>query len=77
MRASCFAGCINLNSITCLAMVAPNIQNAFGNSTDTYTGYNTKPNVLKIPTGATGYDTGYWLDPLQNESKCGFTIEYI
>ena len=58
-------------------MVAPNILNAFGDSTDTYTGYNTKPNVLKIPTGATGYDTGYWSDPLQNSSKCGFTIEVM
>lgn len=25
--------------------------------------------------GSTGYDTGYWLDPLQNASKCGFTLE--
>ena len=33
-------------------------------------------NMLYVPQGATGYDAGYWLDPLQNATKCGFTISY-
>jgi len=32
---------------------------------------------LKVPQGATGYDSEAWLDPLQNADKCGFHIEYI
>lgn len=39
--------------------------------------YDQGINKLKVPTGAIGYDTSYWLDPLQNSDKCGFTIEYI
>ena len=49
----------------------------FGNSPDNYTGrntYNTGENTLYVPAGATGYDTGQWLDPLQNAEKCGFTL---
>lgn len=30
--------------------------------------------TLYVPVDATGYDTSYWLDPLQNPDKCGFTI---
>ena len=26
---------------------------------------------------ATGYDDGYWNDPLQEPTKCGFNIQYI
>ena len=51
--------------------------NIFGNSEDTYTGrntYNTGENKLYVSQGATGYDTGNWLDPLQNPDKCGFTL---
>ena len=33
-------------------------------------------NMLYVPAGATGYDTGEWLDPLCNAEKCGFTISY-
>ena len=49
----------------------------FGINTSNYTGrntYNTGKNILYAPAGATGYDTGYWLDPLQNAEKCGFTL---
>ena len=75
----------NLNSITCLAMSAPETENnqangTFGWGETWYVGRNTYDqgiNKLKVPTGATGYDTGEWLDPLQNAEKCGFTIEYI
>ena len=78
---SVFHGCLSLSSITCLAATAPTVKSgAFGDSDTSYTGFDTHDqgiNKLKVPTGATGYDTGYWKDPLQNSSKCGFTIEYI
>jgi hypothetical protein len=32
--------------------------------------------MLYVPVGATGYDASYWLDPLQNAEKCGFSISY-
>ena len=62
-------------------MSAPIVSSGtFGNSTDSYTGRNTYDqgiNKLYVPTGATGYDSGYWADPLQDLTKCGFTLEYI
>lgn len=76
-----FRNCYSLSSIKCLATTAPIVKSiTFGNSDTSYTGLNTHDqgiNKLKIPQGATGYDTSYWLDPLQNAEKCGFTIEYI
>ena len=78
---SVFKSCANLTSITCLATTAPTIESGtFGNSDTNYTGLNTHDqgvNKLYIPAGATGYDTGVWLDPLQNAEKCGFTIELL
>lgn len=56
---------------------SPNVY-TFGNTTSGYVGYNTRStgeNKFYIPADATGYDTGYWLDPLQNSEKCGFTLE--
>ena len=74
-----FTYCSSLTSITCQPTIAPTVQIAtFGDAIGAYTGYPTRGNnVLKIPRGATGYDSGAWLDPLQNASKCGFHIEYI
>ena len=78
-----FSGCTTLSSITSLITSAPTVQsghNTFGNFDSNYTGrntYSTGNNVLKVPQGATGYDTGAWLDPLQSSTKCGFHIEYI
>ena len=76
-----FFGCAALSSITSLRTSAPSVQSrTFGYSTSNYTGrntYSTGNNILKVPQGATGYDSGIWLDPLQNASKCGFHIEYI
>lgn len=60
----------------------------FGNTADSsgttynnygqYTGYESRGegtvNKLYVPAGATGYEEGYWLDPLCNADKCGFTI---
>lgn len=48
-----------------------------GTKESVYTGGNTAStgeNTLYVPADATGYDTGYWLDPLQNAEKCGFTL---
>ena len=78
---SAFTNCTSLSSITCNRMSAPTVQkNAFGYLNKSYTGRNTYDqgiNKLYVPTGATGYDSSYWADPLQDASKCGFTIEYI
>ena len=78
---SAFYNCKALKNITIRCMVAPTVGvDVFGYSTSTYTGrntYNTGENILYIPQGATGYDTSYWLDPLQNSEKCGFSIEYL
>ena len=76
----CFYNCVSLISIACLSIAAPKISSSpFGGSSSTYVGHNTYDkgtNTLYVPTGATGYDSGYWLDPLQNSEKCGFTISY-
>ena len=76
-----FSECKNLSSITSFRTSAPSVKSyTFGSSSRNYTGRNTYSsgnNVLKVPTGATGYDASYWLDPLQSSTKCGFHIEYI
>ena len=71
-----FSGCVNVETINCLRSSAPGISsNTFGDSSYTYTGKNvTGAKTLYVPAGATGYDKGYWLDPLQNAAKCGFTL---
>lgn len=75
---SIFSGCDNLKTIIAPWAIAPTVgSSTFGNKTSNYTGrntYSTGENMLYVPTGATGYDSGYWLDPLQNASKCGFTL---
>ena len=78
IKRNTFIECPSLSSITCLRTTAPYANyNAFGSSASNYTGrntYNTGQNMLYVPQGATGYDSGYWLDPLQNAEKCGFTL---
>lgn len=72
------AGCTSLKEIIAPWQTAPTVNsNTFGSSSSVYTGrktYSTGQNILYVPAGATGYDTSYWLDPLQNASKCGFTL---
>ena len=76
--AKCFNGSLSLKTIISLASSAPTVNSAtFGNSTSNYTGrntYNTGENILYVPAGATGYDASYWLDPLRNAEKCGFSL---
>ena len=71
-----FSSCSNVETINCLRSSAPTVTSAtFGNSNSSYTGKNvTGTKTLYVPAGATGYDTEYWLDPLQNAAKCGFTL---
>ena len=72
-----FRGCLSLSSITSYRMAAISLSAAWGNATSNYTGrntYNTGANILLVPSGATGYDTGEWLDPLCAADKCGFTL---
>ena len=75
-----FSICPSLKTIVCKSTQAPTCYSAsFGNSEYFYAGrntYNTGENMLYVPVGATGYDASYWLDPLQNAEKCGFTISY-
>lgn len=78
--ANVFYGCLNLKTIYVKSSTAPSALSNypfFGNSTSSYTGrntYSTGENILYVPADATGYDTGVWLDPLQNAEKCGFTL---
>ena len=76
----CFQSCSNLTSITINRNIAPTAYTiVFGGSSSNYTGrttYDQGTNILYVPVGATGYDTGVWLDPLCNAEKCGFTISY-
>ena len=71
-----FGSCYNLEIMNCLCSSAPSVDNtAFGSGSSSYTGKDvTKTKTLYVPAGATGYDTGAWLDPLQNAAKCGFTL---
>ena len=73
-----FYGCLKLQTIIAPWNTAPTVSaNTFGSSSSYYTGRNTYSkgvNKLYVPTGATGYDSSYWLDPLQDSSKCGFTL---
>lgn len=71
-------GCSSLKKIVCKRATAPTLfgDQHFGAS-GYYTGrntYATGENMLYVPAGATGYDTGLWLDPLCNADKCGFTL---
>ena len=74
-----FGGCSSLKTIICKAIQAPSADVcSFGDSFySPYTGsntHNTGENTLYVPAGATGYDKGAWLEPLQNAEKCGFTL---
>ena len=85
---SAFAGCRSLKSLYVMSSIAPKAgsitsnHSAFGDAPSglySFAGLNNHDkgtNMLYVPAGATGYDTGEWLDPLCNPEKCGFTISY-
>lgn len=70
--------CVNLTKLYFYPTTAPSVTSStFYNSGTLYVGKNTAStgeNTLYVPANATGYDTGYWLDPLQNADKCGFKL---
>jgi hypothetical protein len=72
------AGKKALKEIYCYAPIAPTVTaEEFGSSDGNWAGrdtYSTGENKLYVPVGATGYDTGKWLDPLCAADKCGFTL---
>lgn len=73
-----FGYCSNLSNITCLATSAPSVESSTFGNRYSYAGYNSRGNnKLRIPQNSTGYNSGVWLDPLQNSSRCGFNIEFI
>ena len=75
-----FSQCPNIKILNIKRKVAPSTRSdSFGTYTSNYIGrntYDTGENILYVPLDATGYDTSYWLDPLQNSDKCGFTLIY-
>ena len=76
-----FYYCQRLQTITCLRTTAPTVNyGTFGSATYNYTGrnyYSAGTNRLRVPAGATGYTSSYWLNPLCQSSMCGFTLEEI
>ena len=70
------SGCVAVREIIAPWATAPVVQsNSFGTASSSYTGISsTGQKILYVPAGATGYDSSYWLDPLQDASKCGFTL---
>ena len=74
-----FYACKKIGTIIAPWLEAPNAGSRTFGSSGMYTGENSKStgtNTLIVPIGAVGYDTGYWLDPLQSANKCGFTLKY-
>ena len=75
-----FNGCAYVKTLIFPWITAPKASyDTFGSGGTTYVGYYTRTtgkNKLLVPYGSTGYDSDYWLDPLQKSSKCGFTLDY-
>lgn len=81
IRDDAFRGCTNLKTIYCYAKTAPSLGD--GNKGLGYiydpssiVGYNTRDtgeNILYVPQGATGYDSGTWYQVI---SKSKFTVSY-
>jgi len=74
-----FFECVKMGKLYINRASAPTLKSGvFGSNWQTYTGKDNPPgtSILYVPEGATGYDEGQWLDPLQAEDKCKFTISY-
>ena len=73
-----FNVCKSLATIYCGWKTAPVPQSStFGTGNSSYTGrnsYDKGTNRLYVPSDSTGYESGYWLDPLCNNTKCGFIL---
>ena len=73
-----FTLCSALKTLRFKSVTAPSIHKySFGNSVTNAVGLTsarTGENILYIPTGATGYDSGYWVSNLTSASYSGFTL---
>ena len=79
LGAAAFFGCKDVKEIICLGKEAPATgdNQVFGASESSFVGrnsYDMGTNFIYVQSDATGYETGLWLDPLCNPSKCGFTL---
>jgi hypothetical protein len=72
----------NLKKVYCYPLDAPEYASngaIFSASYASSMGYYTRSsgkNEWHVPADATGYDSGAYLDPLQNTSRCGFKVIY-
>ena len=74
-----FAYCTKLSTLRFESTNAPaTTGDSFGSAASSYTGrdtYNTGVNKIYLSQlNARGFEEGLWLNPLQNASKCGFSI---
>lgn len=77
-----FYGCTSLKDIYCYAENAPDLGQSltpFGDGESSWVGrkqYSTGDNILHVLQTAVGFSDGNspWKEPLQNSSKCGFTL---
>lgn len=77
-----FYGCTALKDIYCYAENAPDLgqsNSPFGENESSWVGrkqYSTSDNILHVLQTAVGFSDGNspWKEPLQNASKCGFTL---
>ena len=69
----CFMYNSYLSTITSLNPIAPTIQSDSFSEVGTKVPFGT-PKILRVPKGATGYDTGNWKTYLIDK---GYTLEYI
>lgn len=78
IKPNAFNGCSWTKYLYCFAHSTPDVtKEVFGEADYSWIGYNVKSsgqNMLYVPANSIGYESGYWLDPLQNSSKCGFIL---
>lgn len=72
------SGCLALQTFYWGMKTAPTVNsNTFGNSNSTYTGYTNRSkgtNKLYLPTGYSGYNSGYWNSRLKSTRYGGFSF---
>jgi hypothetical protein len=72
---ACFYDCTKVHTLVWHMPTAP----VEKDSSLKYLGSDNKGkgiNMLYVPVGATGYDSGVWLNTLLNSEVCDFTINY-
>ena len=77
-----FQGTVRMKKVYCYPSSAPvysdnaSIFSATIATSMGYNGRNTGTNEFHVPVGATGYETGAYVNPLRETSRCGFTVTY-